>query len=267
MSGNKTPIRIIELLSEAVAQKGQSAVARESGLTQPTIHRYLRGVGEPNLRTLKKLEKYFNVPIGELREEQGGVLSNGLELQDEDTKPKIKRVQTNVTSTPPMVTKLLKKAIETKSQNAISRETGIPLLSIQLYLKGIGEPTTKTLRKLAEYFGVSVTELRGEFKFRLDKKLIRDILARDPLDRYNNIPHFDNNEETKDYFAILSRVVKSNLESIKDTLEAINKEDLVNNREKTKERIDYATQRINSLYQVSKKFHDWLWSMYNHDDQ
>jgi len=63
--------------------------------------------------------------------------------------------------TPDRVTELLKKAVERKSQIAVSRETGIPLFSIQKYLKGIAEPTTATLEKLAAWSMRPVAWLRG----------------------------------------------------------------------------------------------------------
>ena len=64
--------------------------------------------------------------------------------------------------TPEMVTALLKKKVEDTSQSAVARESGLTLLTVQRYLKGIGEPTTATLEKLANYFGVSAWFLRGE---------------------------------------------------------------------------------------------------------
>jgi len=64
--------------------------------------------------------------------------------------------------TPPMVVELLKKAVAEKSQSAVARETGLTLLSVQEYLKGIAEPREKNLKKLADYFGVSVSVLRGD---------------------------------------------------------------------------------------------------------
>lgn len=65
-------------------------------------------------------------------------------------------------TTYPEVVRLLKEKVAQKGQRTVSRETGIALLSIQRYLKGQGEPTTATLQKLADYFGVSVAYLRGE---------------------------------------------------------------------------------------------------------
>ena len=64
--------------------------------------------------------------------------------------------------TPDRVVKLLKQAVEGSSQSAVARNTGLRLYSIQRYLKGIGEPSQATIEKLADYFDVSVTELRGE---------------------------------------------------------------------------------------------------------
>jgi transcriptional regulator with XRE-family HTH domain len=67
MEDNKTPTMVTELLKKAVAEKGQSGVARDTGLTQPAIHRYLKGIGEPSTRTLKKLAEYFGVSVAVLR--------------------------------------------------------------------------------------------------------------------------------------------------------------------------------------------------------
>lgn len=63
--------------------------------------------------------------------------------------------------TPERVVTLLKQRVEETSQAAVSRETGLGLATINDYLKGKGEPTTKTLEILADYFGVTVWELRG----------------------------------------------------------------------------------------------------------
>lgn len=66
----KTPERVVELLKNAVAEKGQSAVARESGLTQSAVHRYISGIGEPSTATLSKLARCFgNVTVAWLRGE------------------------------------------------------------------------------------------------------------------------------------------------------------------------------------------------------
>jgi len=69
MPPKKTPEMVTKLLKEVVARKGQSVVARETGLTQPAISRYLQGVGEPTTETLKKLSDYFGVSLYELRGE------------------------------------------------------------------------------------------------------------------------------------------------------------------------------------------------------
>jgi transcriptional regulator with XRE-family HTH domain len=70
MTINKTPHRVVELLKQAVEKKGQSGVSRETGLTQPAIHRYLKGIGEPSTKTLQKLADYFGVSVGFLRGEE-----------------------------------------------------------------------------------------------------------------------------------------------------------------------------------------------------
>ena len=61
--------RVVELLKEAVSQKGQRAVARDIGITLPAVQRYLRGNSEPTQASLEKLSNYFGVSIAELRGE------------------------------------------------------------------------------------------------------------------------------------------------------------------------------------------------------
>ena len=67
-----------------------------------------------------------------------------------------------VNNVPERLIELLESAVAGSSQSAVSRESGVPLFTIQRCLKGIGEPTTATLEKLAIYFGKSVAWLRSE---------------------------------------------------------------------------------------------------------
>lgn len=62
--------------------------------------------------------------------------------------------------TPQRVVNLLQEEVEKTSQAATARATGLTLKGVQNYLKGIGEPTTATLQKLADYFHVSIEYLR-----------------------------------------------------------------------------------------------------------
>lgn len=65
-------------------------------------------------------------------------------------------------ATPPRLVKLLADAVNAESQLAISKATGVGIAAINRYLKGVGEPTTATLQKFADYFGLPVEWLRGE---------------------------------------------------------------------------------------------------------
>src|SRR5450830_299989 len=66
--GNKkTPDMLVKLLSEAVVNSSQSAVARDAGLTQSAVGRYIKGVGEPTTATLEKLAAYFKTSVAYLR--------------------------------------------------------------------------------------------------------------------------------------------------------------------------------------------------------
>lgn len=65
-SSGKTPEKIVKLLTEAVKARGQSAVARESGIALYSVQRYLKGIGYPTLATLDKLAIYFKMSVAEL---------------------------------------------------------------------------------------------------------------------------------------------------------------------------------------------------------
>jgi len=57
---SKTPERIVILIREAVAKSSQSAIAREIGLTQSAVSRYMKGIGHPTIDTIQLLANYFN---------------------------------------------------------------------------------------------------------------------------------------------------------------------------------------------------------------
>lgn len=64
--------------------------------------------------------------------------------------------------TPQRVVELLQQEVSEKSILAVSKATNLGLAAIGRYLKGMGEPTTATLQKLANHFEVTVPWLRGE---------------------------------------------------------------------------------------------------------
>jgi hypothetical protein len=80
--------------------------------------------------------------------------------------------------TPERVVELLQKAVKESSQSAVAKATGLRLYSIQRYLKGLGDPTTDTLAKLAAYFNVSVTWLRGDGVNPLDNGTMKGSCSR-----------------------------------------------------------------------------------------
>jgi transcriptional regulator with XRE-family HTH domain len=73
--------------------------------------------------------------------------------------------------TPERVVDLLRAEVTKTSQAATARATGLALQSVQNYIKGIGEPSQATLEKLSEYFGKSVSWLRGGL-FAFDANLV-----------------------------------------------------------------------------------------------
>ena len=66
----KTPQRVTDLVKSAVAEKGQSAFAAESGVPRLVVQRYLKGIGEPTQATLEKLAVYFGTSVSSLRGEE-----------------------------------------------------------------------------------------------------------------------------------------------------------------------------------------------------
>ncbi len=64
----------------------------------------------------------------------------------------------------PRVVELLRREFEEKkvTKYAFCKQTGINPTSVERYLCGISEPTQPSLQKLADYFKVSVSWLRGD---------------------------------------------------------------------------------------------------------
>ena len=71
-SSGKTPDIVVDLLKNAVGEKGQSAVARESGIALYSVQRYLKGIGYPTEATFQKLADYFGISVWQLQEKSGG---------------------------------------------------------------------------------------------------------------------------------------------------------------------------------------------------
>jgi transcriptional regulator with XRE-family HTH domain len=65
--GSITHPMVVELLQKAIAEKGQSTVEKETGLSHSMISRYKRGIGEPSSATLEKLAGYFGKSVAWLR--------------------------------------------------------------------------------------------------------------------------------------------------------------------------------------------------------
>ncbi len=98
--GGVTYPRVVKLLTEAAAAKGQRAVAREAGIALLSVQRYIKGESEPSLATLQKLSTYFGKSVnwlrGETRDALGGenvqtavcgVCGSGLRSEAQDDGP------------------------------------------------------------------------------------------------------------------------------------------------------------------------------------
>lgn len=51
----------IERLNELLDKKSLNAVAKEIGICQPTLYRYMKGERSPNIVALAKIANYFDV--------------------------------------------------------------------------------------------------------------------------------------------------------------------------------------------------------------
>lgn len=71
-SSGKTPDIVVDFLAAAVKEKGQSAVARESGIALYSVQRYLKGIGYPTEATFQKLADYFGISVWQLQGGSGG---------------------------------------------------------------------------------------------------------------------------------------------------------------------------------------------------
>jgi transcriptional regulator with XRE-family HTH domain len=127
----------MELIKDAVNKTSQSAVARETGLTQSAVGRYYKGIGEPTSATLEKLGAYFGVSAACLR---GG---------------------TGVT-TPARIVELVGNAISEKGRDTVESELGLRTVTVELLLEGKAEPNDETCEKISDYFNIPVSALRGD---------------------------------------------------------------------------------------------------------
>lgn len=85
--------------------------------------------------------------------------------------------------TPRRVVFLLADAVSKSSQSQVAKATGLTRLTVQRYLKGIGEPSRDTLEKLGRYFNKSLPWLLGQTfnnddreQIDLDIKTVQDLL-------------------------------------------------------------------------------------------
>ncbi len=115
--------------------------------------------------------------------------------------------------TPERVVSELKKKVDASSLLAVSSATGVGISALHRYLKGIGEPTTATLQKLADYFGVTVAWLRGEEP----SERIIDIAGRlnSDVDNVHKYMHEIGLDEAQEY------IQERNVEILKECLKQL----------------------------------------------
>lgn len=120
----------------------QIEFAKKFGIAQSTLSTWERGRYEPDFDTLLKLSDYFGVSVDYL-----------LGRSDMDTK-KEKPTEVNTVI----------KSLRTEkhiSQRELAAAVNLTQQAVAKWEKGISEPDSDTLLKLADYFGVSVDYLLG----------------------------------------------------------------------------------------------------------
>lgn len=92
--------------------------------------------------------------------------------------------ETGSGKTPERLVKLINDEVKSRSLNSISKATEVGISALHRYQRGIGEPTTATLEKLAKYFDVPVWWLRGE---KLEKQFHSNTVFEITTEDANNI--------------------------------------------------------------------------------
>lgn len=112
----------------------QEKLAHDINVKQNTISNYENGSSEPDLETIKKLAKYFNVTIDYL-----------LNTTNSDIMFRLRDLR-------------VKKGI---SQKNLAESLNISRESISKYENGEQEPSYATLKRISKYFDVSIDFLLG----------------------------------------------------------------------------------------------------------
>lgn len=125
----------------------QKDIAEKLGISQPAYGNYERGVRQPDIQTLKKLSKIFDVPINYLIDD----LQDDLQLEgDYFQHNRLQALRTQ----------------SEKSLDDIVNETGINIADLLLYEINKKQPGVSELKTLAAYFNVSIPYLLGQSEVR-----------------------------------------------------------------------------------------------------
>ncbi len=151
----------------------------------------------------------------------------------------------------PRVTELLKKEFEEKgvTKYAFCKETGINPTSVERYLCGISEPNQSSLERLAGYFKVSVSWLRGESA---TENMVREMDKIIEIDRAFSVKDYRNSVKWKElrtqYNMELVLEIEDGIKKFPDLWTAYN----AIPKEQKKEAVDFLNKYDSSLEDIGK---------------
>lgn len=151
---DEMPIRRLQL---AFKKSGMTQVqlAKATGITKSTISRYLQGEFEPKTSALIKLASALNVSVEYL---MGMETIEQEDSSEDDTEEERRSASREVFSA--NLRSLMGKA--GKSRKEVSESIGVSYFTFSDWCNGKKYPRIEKLEALAQYFGISVSELVGE---------------------------------------------------------------------------------------------------------
>lgn len=138
----KLNVRMLEMLMQT-NNLSQNELSLRSGVSKSVISRILGGhTSKPNAETVRAICRYFNVPLSDLIWQDGGKPARASSVQEN-----LRALMLHASIT---------------SAADLCRKSGIPALKIERILNGTTSvPHVATLNDLANFFHVSVAQLKG----------------------------------------------------------------------------------------------------------
>ena len=149
----------------------QAQLAERTGLSQSAIARWELGKTEPTASVIELLAEFFNISTETLLQGDVDILFTP-------------NIQTATADSNMKNLKIFRKE-RGLTQTQVADAVGIGRQAYAYYEKGEREPSTETLCKLADFFGVTVDELLGRTPQLFDDARVPKTEVQDLYDRLN----------------------------------------------------------------------------------